>query len=241
MQYQDPNAGAPIRTKIPIRQADKLPQLVAPGEKTPSNTNTLSASELNSIGESSSASKSKRRKIVSKRLVIQLTFIFVHVALIKFAIPNILWAVLGLAFWGGLVYAASRSGRWVCASFCWLGGIQDLFYGFAKKRVSFNPKISQYITLFFLIVWVPLAWFFHSSAITDMSESPINNPITDLSLSFTSPEMLLMQFGHFAVLFLVGLSVAVFGARGACHYFCPFGIAVGYFKNQRLVQLNLKK
>jgi len=61
------------------------------------------------------------RKIVYKRLLVQLTFIVVHVALIKFAIPNILWAVIGLVFWGSLVYAASRSGRWVCSTFCWLG------------------------------------------------------------------------------------------------------------------------
>ncbi len=171
------------------------------------------------------------RKIVYKRLLVQLTFIFVHVALIKFAIPNILWAVIGLVFWGSLVYAASRSGRWVCSTFCWLGGIQDIMFPFAKKRVSFNPKISQYAMLILLVVWVPLAWLFHQQAVFDMSESPLHNP-------FSSDENLLVQGGHFLILTLVGLGVTVFGARGMCHYFCPFGIVVQFFKNRRLKRRN---
>ncbi len=169
----------------------------------------------------------KRMKIVWKRMVIQLTFIFIHVALIKFAIPNLLWAVIGLAFWGTLIVLAAQSGRWVCSTFCWLGGIQDLLYGIAKKRIHFNPKISQTIVLVFLFVWVPLAWVFHSEVIFDLSESPIHNPLT-------STENFLVQAGHFLVLMLIGLSVTVLGARGACHYLCPFGIAVQAFRNRRL-------
>jgi hypothetical protein len=91
--------------------------------------------------ETASSRGKRRTKIVWKRMAIQLTFIFIHVALIKFAIPNMLWAVIGLAFWGTLIVLAARSGRWVCSTFCWLGGIQDLFYGIAQKRVNFNPKI----------------------------------------------------------------------------------------------------
>lgn len=174
-----------------------------------------------------STNSKKRMKIVWKRMAIQLTFIFIHVALIKFAIPNLLWAVIGLAFWGTLIVLAARSGRWVCASFCWLGGIQDLFYGIAQKRVNFNPKISQAIILIFLFVWVPLAWAFHADAVLDMSESPIQNPLT-------SSENILVQAGHFLVLMSVGLSVTVLGARGACHYLCPFGTAVQLFRNRRL-------
>jgi len=160
-------------------------------------------------------------------MAIQLTFIFIHVALIKFAIPNVLWAVIGLAFWGTLIVLAARSGRWVCSNFCWLGGIQDLFYGIAQKRVNFNPKISQAIVFVILFVWVPLAWAFHAEAVLDMSESPIHNPLT-------STENLLVQAGHFLVLMSVGLSVTVLGARGACHYLCPFGTAVQLFRNRRL-------
>ncbi|MDW8437516.1 MAG: 4Fe-4S binding protein [Chloroherpetonaceae bacterium] len=169
----------------------------------------------------------KRLKIVWKRMAIQLTFIFVHVALIKFAIPNIVWAIIGLAFWGTLVVLAAKSGRWVCSTFCWLGGIQDLFYGLAKKRVDFNPKISQAIVLAILFVWVPIAWAFHSEAITDMTESPIHNPLR-------STESFLVQAGHFLVLMSVGLSVTILGARGACHYLCPFGMVVQAFRNRRL-------
>ncbi|MFN3344741.1 MAG: 4Fe-4S binding protein [Chloroherpetonaceae bacterium] len=177
--------------------------------------------------ETVSTTGKKRMKIVWKRMVIQLTFIFIHVALIKFAIPNLLWAVIGLAFWGTLIVLAARSGRWVCSTVCWLGGIQDLFYNIAKKRVNFNPKISQTIVLIFLFVWVPFAWAFHSEAIFDLSELPIHNPLT-------STESFLVQAGHFLVLTLVGLSVMVLGARGACHYLCPFGTAVQFFRNQRL-------
>ncbi len=177
--------------------------------------------------ESASNTGKKRTKIVWKRMAIQLTFIFIHVALIKFAIPNVLWAVIGLAFWGTLIVLAARSGRWVCSTFCWLGGIQDLFYGIAKKRVSFNPKISQAIVLVMLFVWVPLAWAFHSEVILDMSESPIHTPLA-------STESLLVQAGHFLVLMFVGLSVTILGARGACHYLCPFGTAVQLFRNRRL-------
>jgi polyferredoxin len=60
-----------------------------------------------------------------------------------------------------------------------------------------------------------------------MSESPIHNPLT-------STENLLVQAGHFLVLMSVGLSVTVLGARGACHYLCPFGTAVQLFRNRRL-------
>lgn len=174
-----------------------------------------------------SSSAKKRTKIVWRRLAIQLTFIFVHVALIKFAIPNVVWAAIGLGFWGALVVLAARSGRWVCATFCWLGGIQDLFYGLAKKRVEFNPKISQAIVLGILVVWVPIAWTFHSEAMMDMSESPIYNPLA-------SSESFLVQAGHFLVLMAVGLSVMVLGARGACHYLCPFGTVVQALRNRRL-------
>ncbi len=171
----------------------------------------------------------KRMKIVWKRMAIQLSVIFAHVALIKFAIPNVLWAVIGLAFWGTLIVVAARSGRWVCSSFCWLGGIQDLCYSIAKKRVNFNPKISQTIVLVILFVWVPLAWAFHSEVVLDLSESPIHNPLG-------GAENLLVQAGHFLVLMSVGLSVTVLGARGACHYLCPFGTAVQAFRNRRLKQ-----
>jgi polyferredoxin len=182
---------------------------------------------ISAPAQSLSMHAKKRVKIVWKRMAIQLTFILVHVALIKFAIPNLLWAVIGLAFWGTLIVLAARSGRWVCSTFCWLGGIQDLFYGIAKKRVSFNPKISQTIVLIFLFVWVPLAWAFHSEAVFDLSESPIHNPLT-------SSESFLVQAGHFLVLMSVGLSVTVLGARGTCHYLCPFGTAVQLFRNHRL-------
>ena len=184
--------------------------------------------------QSNSSAGKKRMKIVWKRMAIQLTFIFIHVALIKFSIPNVLWAVIGLGFWGTLIVLAARSGRWVCSTFCWLGGIQDLFYGIAKKRVSFNPKISQAIVLVILFVWVPLAWAVHSEAVLDMSESPIHNPLT-------STENLLVQAGHFLVLMLVGLSVTVLGARGACHYLCPFGTAVQVFRNRRLKTRNAER
>jgi polyferredoxin len=190
-----------------------------------------SAVKFDATSTESHSSGKKRMKIVWKRMAVQLTFIFVHVALIKFAIPNLLWAVIGLAFWGTLVAVAAQSGRWVCSTFCWLGGIQDLFYGLAKKRVNFNPKVSQAIVLGILFVWTPLAWAFHSQAILDISESPIQNP-------FGGAEHWLVQAGHFIVLMLVGLSVAVLGARGACHYLCPFGAAVQLFRSRRLKSLS---
>lgn len=192
------------------------------------------AKDLQNAKDAKNRHHKTHRKIVYKRLAVQATFILIHVALIKFAIPNLLWAVIGLAFWGSLVYAASRSGRWVCSTFCWLGGIQDLMFPFAKKRVNFNPKISQYATLFLLVIWVPLAWLFHSQAMWDMSEHPLQNP-------FTGDENLLVQGGHFLILTLVGLGVTIFGARGMCHYFCPFGVVVQFFKNRRLKRINAER
>jgi polyferredoxin len=183
--------------------------------------------EMSAVTPVKSGSR-KRSKIVGKRLAVQLIFIFVHVALIKFAIPNLLWAVIGLLFWGGLVYWTSRTGTRVCSSFCWLGGIQDLMYGFAKKRVSFSPKITQWIVLVILFCWVPFAWILtNGSTIMDMSDIPIQNPMA-------AEENLFTQFGHFLVLIVVGLGVTVFGARGICHYFCPFGMVVQFFRNRRL-------
>lgn len=175
----------------------------------------------------------KRNKIVYRRLSLQLVTIFIHVALIKVAIPNVLWAVIGLAFWGSLIYAASRSGRWVCASFCWLGGIQDLMYGWAKKRVGFSPKITQYTVLALLVVWVPVAWWLTGGETMLNTDAPLQNP-----LQLSGAETLWVQAGHFFILTFAGLAVTVFGPRGLCHYLCPFGIAVGFVRDQRLKTLS---
>ncbi|MBC8041977.1 MAG: 4Fe-4S binding protein [Rhizobacter sp.] len=175
----------------------------------------------------------KRNKVVYKRLAVQGTMIVVHVALIKFAIPNVLWAVLGLMFWGGLIYAAARSGRWVCASICWLGGIQDVMYRWAKKRVGFSPRITQIAVLVVLVVWVPLAWLLTGGETMMSAETPLQNP-----LNVSAGESLLMQAGHFLILIVAGLTVTVFGPRGLCHYFCPFGLAVGFMRDVRLKKKN---
>ncbi|NTW49482.1 MAG: 4Fe-4S binding protein [Chlorobiales bacterium] len=169
----------------------------------------------------------KRNRIVWKRMAIQTTVIIVHVMLIKVAIPNVMWALIGLLFWGGLVLAAVRSGRWVCATFCWLGGIQDLMYRWAKKRVGFSPKVTQWAVLVLLVAWVPLAWVLVDGTMLSDKGVPINNP-------FESGDNPLAQAGHFLILLIVGLSVTVFGQRGGCHYFCPFGMVVTYSRNRRL-------
>ena len=49
-------------------------------------------------------------------------------------------------------------------------------------------------------------------------------------LPLQGDDNLLVQFGHFILLTMVGFSVMIFGQRGACHYLCPFGIAVSAAK-----------
>ncbi|MFN3394702.1 MAG: 4Fe-4S binding protein, partial [Candidatus Thermochlorobacter sp.] len=102
----------------------------------------------------------KPSKTLRQRFRLQLATVIVHIFIIKFTVPNIWWALFGLAFWTAVILWAARSGRWVCANFCWLGGVQDWLEPIAKKRVSFNPKISQYLVLFVLVIWTPLVWLF---------------------------------------------------------------------------------
>ncbi len=175
----------------------------------------------NSISPTRSA---KRNKVLRQRLILQVTTVVVHVFIVKFTIPNIWWALFGLAFWAAVIYWAARSGRWVCANFCWLGGVQDWLQALAKKRVSFNPKWSQYIVLLVLVSWTPILWLVTGSMF-EKGDLPIHLPLQ-------GDEHVLVQGAHFILLTLVGFSVMIFGKRGACHYLCPFGIAVGAVNRQ---------
>ncbi|MGQ9804759.1 MAG: 4Fe-4S binding protein [Chlorobiales bacterium] len=164
----------------------------------------------------------KRNRIVRQRLILQVTTVIVHIFIIKFTIPNIWWAIFGLAFWVSVIFWVAKSGRQVCANFCWLGGVQDWLQPLAKKRVSFNPKWSQYLVLLILVSWTPILWIVTGSMF-EKGELPIHLPLQ-------GDENLFVQFGHFILLTIVGFSVMIFGRRGACHYLCPFGIAVGAAK-----------
>ncbi len=170
----------------------------------------------------------KPNKALRQRFRLQLATIIVHIFIIKFTIPNIWWALFGLAFWAAVIIWAARSGRWVCANFCWLGGVQDWLEPLAKKRVSFNPKISQYLVLFVLVIWTPLVWLFTDTMFAE-GELPIHFPLQ-------GDDNFFVQAGHFIILTLIGFSVMLFGKRGACHYLCPFGIAVGAAKKYCLKQ-----
>lgn len=166
--------------------------------------------------------KAEREKALRQRLILQVSTALAHIFIIKFTIPNIWWAIFGLAFWASVILWAAKSGRWVCANFCWLGGVQDWLQPLAKKRVSFNPKISQYFVLFALVIWTPLVWLFTDTMFAE-GELPIHFPLQ-------GDDNVFVQAGHFIILTLIGFSVMIFGKRGACHYLCPFGIAVGAAK-----------
>ncbi len=156
-----------------------------------------------------------RRNLLPYRLATQMAFVFIHVLLIRAAIPNLAWAIYGLIFWGVLVYLTARTGRWVCAWICWLGGIQDIFARFAKARVTFNPRITQIGVLVIAVLWVPLAWLFWRDAMTARASS----------MGFDA-DNLWSHTLHLGLLTFVAGSVFVLGKRGACRYFCPFGIVV---------------
>jgi len=163
-----------------------------------------------------------RSQAMRRRLLLQIATVVVHIFIIKFTIPNIWWALFGLAFWTAVIVWAAKSGRWVCANFCWLGGVQDWLQPIAKKRVSFNPKWSQYLVLLILVSWTPILWLFTDKMFSE-GELPVHLPLQ-------GDDNLLVQFGHFILLTMVGFSVMIFGQRGACHYLCPFGIAVSAAK-----------
>ncbi len=163
--------------------------------------------------------------------MLQTLVILVHVLLIKITIPNIWWAVFGLLFWGGLVFAAVKGGRWVCASFCWLGGIQDIMYHWAKKRVNFSPIITQSIVLAIAVLWVPLAWLLVDNAMLSDKGNLLNNPLQAQSNPWADA-------GHFLILMGVGLTVTIFGPRGGCHYLCPFGLVVTSARRHKLKARN---
>lgn len=156
-----------------------------------------------------------RRNLLPYRLATQTAFILIHVLLIRAAIPNLAWAIYGLIFWGVLVYLTARTGRWVCAWICWLGGIQDVFGRFAKARVAFNPRITQIGVLAVAVLWVPLAWLFWRDAMTAHTSS----------MGFDA-DNLWSHALHLGLLAFAAGSVFVLGKRGACRYFCPFGVVV---------------
>jgi polyferredoxin len=157
----------------------------------------------------------KRPNRLKWRLAVQIVFILIHVLLIRATIPNLVWAIYGIAFWGTLVYLTARTGRWVCGWVCWLGGAQDLMARWAKPRIQFNPRITQIGALVVAALWVPLAWTFSRTAITAHEGSvgfDAENPWSHAL--------------HLGLLALVAGSVLILGKRGACRYFCPFGIVV---------------
>ncbi len=162
-----------------------------------------------------SSRPSRERSLLRWRLAVQVVFILIHVLLIKATIPNLAWAVYGLIFWGTLVYLTARTGRWVCGWVCWLGGIQDLMSRWAKARVTFNPRITQYGVLAAAVAWVPIAWLISRSAFSS-HDSPVG----------FNPDNPLAHLLHLSLLGIVAGSVLVLGKRGACRYFCPFGIVV---------------
>jgi hypothetical protein len=82
-----------------------------------------------------------RSQAMRRRLVLQITTVVVHIFIIKFTVPNIWWALFGLAFWTAVIFWAARSGRWVCANFCWLGGVQDWLQPLAKKTCVVQPQM----------------------------------------------------------------------------------------------------
>ncbi len=156
-----------------------------------------------------------RRNLLPYRLATQMVFVLIHVLLIRAAIPNLAWAIYGILFWAALVYLTVRTGRWVCAWICWLGGAQDLFARFAKARVSFNPRWTQIGVLVIAALWVPLAWLFWRDAMTAHTSS----------MGFDA-ENWWSHALHLGLLAFVVGSVFVLGKRGACRYFCPFGMVV---------------
>ncbi|MFQ3638721.1 MAG: 4Fe-4S binding protein [Chloracidobacterium sp.] len=169
-----------------------------------------------SSGMVSSATLARpRRSLLPYRLATQMVFVIIHVLLIRAAIPNLAWAIYGIIFWAVLVYLTMRTGRWVCAWICWLGGAQDLVARFAKARVTFNPRITQVGVLVIAALWVPLAWLFWRDAMTAHTSS----------VGFDA-QNLWSHALHLGLLAFVVGSVFVFGKRGACRYFCPFGMVV---------------
>ncbi|MGQ9897703.1 MAG: 4Fe-4S binding protein [Acidobacteriota bacterium] len=161
------------------------------------------------------APTTSRRNMLPYRLVTQMVFVVVHVLLIRAAIPNLVWAIYGILFWATLVYLTMRTGRWVCAWICWLGGAQDLVARFARARVSFNPRWTQIGVLVVATLWVPLAWLFWRDAMTAHTSS----------MGFDAENW--WSHGlHLGLLAFVVGSVFVLGKRGACRYFCPFGMVV---------------
>jgi hypothetical protein len=162
-----------------------------------------------------SAPTPPRRNLLPYRLATQMVFVLIHVLLIRAAIPNLAWAIYGILFWAALVYLTMRTGRWVCAWICWLGGAQDLFARFARARVAFNPRWTQIGVLVVAALWVPLAWLFWRDAMTAHTSS----------MGFDA-ENWWSHALHLGLLAFVVGSVFVLGKRGACRYFCPFGMVV---------------
>ncbi len=169
------------------------------------------------------AATGTRRNLLPWRLATQIVFILIHVLLIRAVIPNLVWAMYGILFWGILVYLTARTGRWVCGWICWLGGAQDLLARWAKPRIAFNRRWTQFGVLALCVVWVPVAWAFSGGAMTAHTSS----------VGFDGNN-LWSHAMHLGLLGFVAGSVFLLGKRGACRYFCPFGIVVDGCRSARV-------
>jgi polyferredoxin len=149
-----------------------------------------------------------------RRRLVQILFVFVNLALVETHLPGPLWLGVGAVFWLALVGISVAGSGLVCGTMCWIGAIQDFFEPFAQSRLRLDARFGRAVTLTLLILWMPIGWLIEPS-LAAHDRSPLN-------VSF-GWERHLFQFGLAA---LVAGSVAVFGKRGICRYFCPFNSIV---------------
>lgn len=155
-------------------------------------------------------SESESKLIRRQRAAIQTLFVFVNLVLIDTRLPGVIWVVVGGIFWATVIMVTIANGPVVCSWICWLGTAQDWAEPLAKRRFKLNPNFWRLITLAVAVLWAPFAWLIRPEIAGSI--------VAPFGISYDTLDAHLLQLGFFIA---VGLSVAVFGKRGACVYFCP--------------------
>ncbi len=132
-------------------------------------------------------------------------------------------ASLGIAnfsffFWSLWVLAGLVLGRAGCGYICPLGAIQETADRMIEKRLK-RVKYLKSVKYILSVLWVGAVV---SAAIAAGGYRNID--LLYNTRSFVSVDSLQSLFMYFTVVLIVLIPALIFGKRGFCHYFCPWGV-----------------
>jgi polyferredoxin len=170
-------------------------------------------------------SEGESKTLIRQRRIVQAIFVFINLVLIDSRLPGITWVIIGGVFWAAVIVITVTNGPIVCSWICWLGAAQDWAEPLAKRRWKLNPNFWRMFVLIVAVLWAPFSWL-----IRPENYDAITIPF---GLEYGKLESHYLQAAFFVI---VGLSVMVFGKRGACLNFCPLLMVARLMRAKNLLQ-----